>query len=127
MVKAEGTEKIWLQNPAGINLTGNWQLPKASSTPGTIQNKDTNMYLGVNSGNASGSAIVVEDLDEDDAGQKWERSPDDSSGYFTLRNPDSGKFLTALYTENKPPKHIKSINMTIGDLTIEGRSLYDNH
>ena len=30
-------------------------------------------------------------------GQQWERSPDDESGYFTLKNPRSGYFLSRHY------------------------------
>ena len=89
---------------AGITLTGNWEIPDANTT-GTIQNTDTG-YLSAN----AGSAVVEGALENMDDEQEWERSADDNSGYFTLMNPNSGKFLTG---------H-KSPNM----LTIEGSGLF---
>ena len=44
-----------------------------------------------------------------DDGQVWERSTDDDSGYFTLKNIKSGKFLNGCSGQNPPNR-----------LTIEG-------
>ena len=79
-----------LSNQAGITLNGIWQLPEANSI-GTIQNKASgaNAYLSTN-----GSLVEEVALDADDKGQKWERSDEDESGYFTLMNPDSEKILS---------------------------------
>ena len=84
-----------LSNKAGITLTGNWQIPNSGST-GNIQNTATgaNGYLSVNAKTAAGSTVVEEALDANDVGQQWERSVDDGSGFFTLKNPNSGLFLT---------------------------------
>ena len=92
-----------LANEAGVTLTGNWQLPGVGAT-GTIQNTATgdNGYLSVNANTAAGSEVVEEALDATDAGQQWERSAEDVSGYFTLKNPTSDKFLTAATTNNPP-------------------------
>ena len=78
-----------------MTLPGNWQLPNADET-GTVQNTLTgvNGYLTVNAKTAAGSVVVEDGLDPTDSGQQWKRSADDSSGYFTLRNPNSGKFLS---------------------------------
>ena len=57
--------------------------------------------------NTAGSAVVEEALDATDAGQKWERSADDSSGYFTLKNPNSGKFLSAANADTLTIQGIK--------------------
>ena len=90
-------ETLTLSNKAGITLPGRWALPSAGTT-GTIQNQDSgalNGYLDTNGTTADGSAVFEEALHgaiED--GQLWERSADDSSGYFTLMNPKSGKLLT---------------------------------
>ena len=84
-----------LSNEAGITHTHKWAIPSSGST-GTIQNTDTgaNGYLSVNANTAAGSQVVEEAKDDDDVGQKWERSADDDSGFFTLKNPHSGLFLT---------------------------------
>ena len=99
-----------LSNQVGTTLTGRWVLDIVG-TNGTIQNVDAgvNGYLSVNNNTASGSAVVEEALDDMDDGQKWIKSADDDSGYFTLMNPKSGKFLTANYPKNT--------------LTIEGNAL----
>ena len=90
-----------LSNKAGVNLTGNWVLP-AVGTPGTIQNKDSeaNGYLSTNGNTAAGSTVVEEALDASDDGQKWIRSSVDGSGYFTLMNTNSKKYLTASPANN---------------------------
>ena len=90
-----------LSNKAGITLTGRWALPTAGTT-GTIRNKDSdtnNGYLDTYGNIADGSAVFEEALHvmfdgSTDDGQLWERSASDSSGYFTLMNPKSGKLLT---------------------------------
>ena len=84
-----------LSNQAGITLIGNWVLPNVS-TPGTIQNSDIGDkgYLSTNGNTEAGSAVEEVALVANDTRQQWERSADDDSGYFTLKNPKSGKFLT---------------------------------
>ena len=90
-----------LSNKAGNTLIGRWVLPTAGTT-GTIQNKGSganNGYLDTYGNTADGSAVfeaalhVMSDGANDD-GQLWGRSDEDSSGYFTLMNPKSGKLLT---------------------------------
>ena len=90
-----------LSNKAGITLTGNWQIPNSGST-GNIQNTATgaNGYLSVNAKTAAGSTVVEEALDTNDVGQQWERSANDDSGFFYLKNPNSGLFLTKKKTAN---------------------------
>ena len=87
-------EETKLSNQAEIVLTGNWALPIVG-TPGTIQNKDAgnNGYLSTDGSIAKGSAVENTSFVANDDGQQWERSADDDSGYFTLMNPISGKFL----------------------------------
>ena len=48
--------------------------------------------------------LVVPDKDKPHPTQNWERSPDDVSGYFTLRNPETGKFLTG--ESNSTPNYL---------------------
>ena len=48
----------------------------------------------------AGSVVVEKDLDSSDVGQQWERSSHDDLGFFTLKNPNSGLFLT-MKTANK--------------------------
>ena len=102
-----------------MTLPGIWQLPNADET-GTIQNIHTgvNGYLTVNANTAAGSAVVEDGLDPTDSGQQWKRSADDNSGYFTLRNSNSGKFLSLWFSrflaqesnlilKKKPLAHVK--------------------
>ena len=100
-----------LSNKLGVTLTGNWELPSIG-TNGTIRNTDSgdNGYLSTNGNIEAGSAVEEVDFDVNDGGQQWERSADDDSGYFTLKNPESKKFL---YGHNTP-------NM----LTIEGTTSF---
>ena len=78
-----------LENEAGITLPGSWQLP-ATGKINSIKNNDTNMYLAVNA-----VTVVEENFNANNVRQQWKRSADDGSGYFTLTNPKTGKFLTA--------------------------------
>ena len=84
-----------LSNQAGITLTGTWVIPTNVSTPGTIKHTTTGSgYLSVNAKIDAGSEVDEEALDDDDVGQLWERSADDDSGFFNLKNLNSGFFLT---------------------------------
>ena len=90
--KLEGTT---LSNRNGVTLTGNWQIP-SFGTPGPIINTATANgmgYLSTNGKTAEGSVVVEEAVDINNDGQKWERSSDNGSGYFTLKNPTSGMYL----------------------------------
>ena len=84
-----------LSNRHGITLTGTWVIPTVG-TPGTIQNtvKGASGYLSVNENTDAGSVVVEEELDSSDVGQQWETSANDGSGFFTLKNPNSGLVLT---------------------------------
>ena len=98
-----------LSNKLGITLIGNWTLPTVG-TPGTIQNTDHGdkgylMILDIE----AGSVVEEVSLVVNDGRQIWERSVIDDSGYFTLKNIKSGKFLTG----HNPPN----------TLTIEGTRL----
>ena len=92
--KLEGTklEGITISSRTGVTLTGRWQIP-CFNQPGTIQNKDTGLYLSTNANTDAGSVVVEEPLDPSDVGQQWERINDDS-GFFNLKNRNSGLFLT---------------------------------
>ena len=50
--------------------------------------------MSTNGNSEAGSAVVEVGLDDSDVGQKWEKSADDDSGFFTLKNMNSGLFLT---------------------------------
>ena len=78
-----------------MTLIGNWELP-TNGTPGTIQNiiKGDNGYLSTMGKIEAWSEVKEVALDVNDVGQQWERSKPDDSGYFTLKSPKSGKFLT---------------------------------
>ena len=99
-----------MKNQAGVALNGKWQLPDGGKT-GTVANTNSAKYLSVNYATDPGSEVVEEALDTDDPGQQWQRSAEDSSGYFTLKNTKSGKFLTAVSADK---------------LTIESMGLIEN-
>ena len=94
----EGTT---LSNRDFGTLTGNWQIPSVG-TPGPITTANGMAYLRTNNAPAVGSVVEEEDVSyrymgnslyyDDD--QKWERSANDDSGFFNLKHPNSGLFLT---------------------------------
>ena len=49
--------------------------------------------MSTNGKTAAGSVVVEEAVDTNDDDQKWERSASDDSGFFNLKNPNSGLFL----------------------------------
>ena len=54
------------------------------------------MILGVISdGTETGTFVFEESAVQNDRGQLWEKGATNSQGFFTLKNPGSGKFLTA--------------------------------
>ena len=75
-------------------MNGYWSLPIVG-IPGTIQDTDypIEAYLSTCGKIEAGSKVEMVALDANDAGQQWERSADDDLGYFTLKNPMSGKYL----------------------------------
>ena len=83
-----------LSNRHGITLNGTWYIPDTGETE-TIKNNATGKYLSTDDYNEAGSAVVEVSFDPNDDGGKWERSANDDSGYFTLKNPKSGRFLYA--------------------------------
>ena len=89
-----------LSNRDGLILAGTWQIPSAETT-GPIRNtsaandpKNLNDYLSTNGKTTEGSVVVKEPMDEDDVDQIWERSAHDGTGFFNLKNPNSGLHLT---------------------------------
>ena len=109
-----------LSNFAGVTLDAKVKLPPQGTT-GNIRiliGKDNNPYgYGVKDGNfeppgkdamfAAGTEVgTLQPLIEGDIRAQWEIGMMDSSGYFTIKNPHSGKFLTG-FTADK--------------LTIEGK------
>ena len=51
----------------------------------------------VNDGKAAGTRVhISETLVENDPGQQWEACYVDDSEYFTLKNPNSGNYLSAV-------------------------------
>ena len=83
-----------LSNKAGIALTGKWKIEGRN----IINAINTTKGFGVvDDAKAARSKVSVDEtLSENDDGQQWEKSAVDSSGYFTLKNPNSGKFLSAI-------------------------------
>ena len=93
-----------LSNEAGFVLDGYWELPDQNTT-GVITNVDNFTFvLGVeNDDSASGTLVITEPLVMNDTGQQWEIGVDNTengTGYFTIKNPYSEKFLTAITAEN---------------------------
>ena len=97
-----------------LTLTGDWVLPFEDYS-GTIQNSNTGVegYLTTNGNTATGSAVLEGAYDDTyyDTTYYWKRSLE-VSGYFTLMNKHSRKFLTG------------QSSSTPNSLTIEGNDFY---
>ena len=93
----EGTT---LSNMAGVTLNGRWKIPSVD-TIGYVLNDATGRYLSIN-GNTDAGSVVVEDTYDHlhDSGQLWKRLANGDSGFFHLKNHDSGLFLI-MKTANK--------------------------
>jgi len=100
-----------LENLAGIwASTANWELPSEGST-GKIKNVDRNMVLGKvlveptlvlgveHNAMVTGTKVIMEEMVKNSAGQLWKIGDANSSGYFNITNPSSGKVLTAVATD----------------------------
>ena len=98
-----------LTNQSGVTLDGKWKIDgknitnveDASKVFGVVDNgKDAGTEVNV------AETLSVNDLGQQDtkqevsgqkaSGQHWERSADNGLGYFTLKNLNSGKFLSAV-------------------------------
>ena len=102
-----------LTNFAGFNLAGEVRLPSQGSI-GTIWRNDKSgpygyvikhgIWPGIPGKNANfsaGTEVGTEQpIVQGDIGSQWEIGMNDSSGYFTIKNPHSGRFLTA-FTADK--------------------------
>ena len=92
--KLEGTT---LSNRAGVTMNGRWKITDA----GYILNDATGKYLSINGNTDAGSVVDEEFFDHTHkSGQLWKRLPNVDSGFFNLKNHDSGLFLT-MKTANK--------------------------
>ena len=120
----EGTK---LTNQAGKWISKvNWELPDEGAT-GYIRDIDAKVVLGVVKKAkimetmhcfkdctinyplpSKGTEVnfMVENLDDNNAGQMWKRGPEDSDGYFTLTNSTYDKALTARPTKTSKDKLI---------------------
>lgn len=86
-----GTE---LSNKAGVTLIGNWKLEGVQ-----IRNADdaTKGFGVVNDDTTAGTEVNFNEiLSANNTGQQWKFGLPDSSDYFTIMNPASDKFLTAV-------------------------------
>ena len=84
-----------MKNKAGFwESTDSWSLPSEEGTKGNITNCTKNTVLSVISNDTEEGTAVIEDiLVPNDVRQIWIRGK--SRPYFTLLNPNSGKYLTA--------------------------------
>ena len=88
-----------LSNRAGEILGGNYEIPLQGKM-GLIMSTDIThnnetMVLGIkNDNNAAGTEVILEKVALNDYGQQWEIGWEEDTGYFTIRNPESEKFLT---------------------------------
>ena len=98
-----------LKNQAGVTLNDKWLLPDGGEK-GIISNKNSDKYLSIKD-NDPGSEVVEEALNPNTLANahEWQRSADDSSGYFTLKNSKSGRFLTAVTADKVTIEGINSL------------------
>ena len=77
-----------------LPLSGNWTFEG-----GNIRNSDdVTKGFGVQDGKISvGTKVNIDEtLSANHPGQQWEKGVPDASGYYTIMNPNSKKFLTAV-------------------------------
>ena len=87
-----------------INKNGNWMHQDntwtitAEGSVGNIEDQSSGKVLGLlNDGKDMGTLIILESKKRSlcSEGQKWLRHMNDENGWFRLKNPLSGKVLTA--------------------------------
>ena len=88
-----------LSNRAGEILDGNYEIPHQGKMGLIIRTDITHnsetMVLGIkDDNNAAGTEVILEKVALNDYGQQWEIGWEEDTGYFTIRNPESEKFLT---------------------------------
>lgn len=87
-----------LINKSGLWISAdNWSLPEEGSEGGAnVVNSSKNLVLSIESDEIEPGLIVTEKvLIPNDARQIWVRSKANRPPYFTLFNPNSGKYLSA--------------------------------
>ena len=87
-----------------INKNGNWIYQDntwtitAEGSVGNIEDQSSGKVLGLlNDGKDMGTLVILESKKRSlcSEGQKWLRDMNDENGWFRLKNPLSGKVLTA--------------------------------
>ena len=87
-----------------INKNGNWIYQDntwtitAEGSVGNIEDQSSGKVLGLlNDGKDVGTLVILESKKRSlcSEGQKWLRDMNDENGWFRLKNPLSGKVLTA--------------------------------
>ena len=87
-----------------INKNGNWMYQDntwtitAEGSVGNIEDQSSGKVLGLlNDGKDMGTLVILESKKRSlcSEGQKWLRDMNDEDGWFRLKNPLSGKVLTA--------------------------------
>ena len=89
-----------LKNKEGIwSSSDNWSVPLEEGVPGNITNSSKNTVLSVaNNDKDPGTSVIEKNLVQNDVRQIWVRGKAAGSAYYTLLNPNSGKYLTATST-----------------------------
>ena len=76
-----------------------WNIPNEGQN-GTISERSTSKVLGLKDNSTKfGAEIILQIKVNSSPFQLWHRSKMTASGYFSLRNPISGRYLTAQSSE----------------------------
>ena len=79
-------------------LEKKWTIPDGDEI-GTIEEVGTSKVVGLSTKRFQ-NEVILGPFD-DSEGQKWTKSKATTNGYFTLKNPLSGKFISLLFIKLK--------------------------
>ena len=108
-----------LENKYGDWMHSNtrWRLPNEEED-GTIEEIVTSNVLGLdNNSTRLGTKVLLERYDGSEY-QKWARSKTTRNGYFTLKCPISGKYLTSLRPSSPPSISSNSLIIHSYDILV---------
>ena len=90
-----------------------WNIPIEGQN-GTIEEISTSKVLGLKDNSTKFGALVILEIKVNGSEyQLWSRSNTTTSGYFSLRNPISGRYLTA-HSSGKLNIHSNNFQCTHG-------------
>ena len=81
----QNKEGLWKSNDA-------WNFKTENNDLIYIENTSKTKVLGITNNNE----VIQEDFEDDNAKQLWKKGESDAEGYFTLKNSEVPKLITAI-------------------------------